>query len=179
MPDVEAVLAHLRQTRGAGGRGRRSDLSLWLQKHHDALAAEFTRGGVSWEAFAAALGKGGLLDGSGKPPTAVGCRSAWSRVRRRVAATSAARQASATPAASAPPKGVTMLGARSDAFGPVDDLEPRRTFRMATLKGMEPGSASASAPAAPVPVPRPVVQVQDPDEVIARMFRRPPPVPKG
>ncbi len=76
MPDVEMVLAQLRQIRGAGGRGRRSDLSLWLQKHHDSLVAEFARGGVSWEAFAAALGKGGLLDGSGKPPTAVGCRSA-------------------------------------------------------------------------------------------------------
>ena len=75
------AFATIGQAIGRGG-GRRSPLYLWFQEHHDELAAGFARNAPAWQPLADFLGKQGVLDVDGKPPTARAVRDAWWRVRR-------------------------------------------------------------------------------------------------
>lgn len=80
-PLPAAAFAAIGQPIGRGG-GRRSPLYLWFQEHHDELAAGFARKAPTWQPLADFLGKQGVLDADGKPPTARAARDAWWRVRR-------------------------------------------------------------------------------------------------
>src|SRR4051794_9012360 len=82
-PSPTAALTAISQTRGRGG-GRRSPLYLWFREHHDELAAGFARNAPAWQPLATFLGKQGVLDVDGKPPTARAARDAWWRVRRDI-----------------------------------------------------------------------------------------------
>src|ERR1700682_5409842 len=67
------------------GRGRRSQLYLWLRAHHDQLVEGFDRTGPSWSRIATHLGDNGVVDGAGKQPAPETVRTTWYRVRRDVA----------------------------------------------------------------------------------------------
>jgi hypothetical protein len=82
-PLPAAAFTAIGQTTGRG-RGRRSPLYLWFREHHDELAAGFARNAPAWQPLATFLGKQGVLDVDGKPPTARAARDAWWRVRRVV-----------------------------------------------------------------------------------------------
>ena len=69
----------------AGGRGRKSDVYLWLRNNHDELEAAFRINAPSWPAMADYLNRCGIKGGDGTPPTAAAVRSAWTRVTGDVA----------------------------------------------------------------------------------------------
>jgi hypothetical protein len=99
-PDVAGAIAAIAQAK-AHGRGRKSPVFLWLLTHHDELVVAFEVNAPSWPALAPYLGKGGVLNGDGKPPTASSVQNAWARVRKRVAGKPARKPASSVSAAPA------------------------------------------------------------------------------
>ena len=178
-PDVAEAIREMRKG-PAGGRGRRSPIYLWLHMNHDRLLAEFQRNAPSWERLVAFLGQSGLRDGEGKTPTVRNARDTWYRVRSDVKALRARQEtedgtAEVAPGVRLAPEPKEQAVAR-DPFGPADDEQPRRAFKLATLKGMEPGATPpqpAPPPSAEPPLKPAGEAVQDPDEVISRLFGRP------
>jgi len=182
------------------GRGRRSQIYLWLRARHDQLVESFAETGPAWSSIAAHLGNIGLVGGWGKPPAPETVRKAWYLVRRDVAARagSAPGVVFARPTTSAPvlPAPVIPLAG--------DPVSPERGVRTVGLKSApaalavrenglpsdadipegEPSpepefkfatfpSWSPSAPRSDASATSAVSQRQDPDEVIARLLARP------
>jgi hypothetical protein len=83
-PTVADALAAMSRAK-AGGRGRKSQVHLWLRQNHDEIEAAFKLNAPSWPAMAEYLGKAGLKGGDGNLPTAAGVRSTWARVVDEVA----------------------------------------------------------------------------------------------
>jgi hypothetical protein len=67
-----------------------------MRQRHAALAAAFDETPPAWAVVAAQMADHGITDADGKPPTAMGARQTWYRVRRDVAAR-AAKLAPTTP----------------------------------------------------------------------------------
>ena len=95
--------------RSGGGRGRKSDLTRFLE-NEDAVAAiaAMTLNGHSWSAVAAFLSTQGIKDGVGQPPSG-------GRVRR---AYWLARRSASAPAPLAKEISTVTTGARVDASPP-------------------------------------------------------------
>ncbi|MGI4942719.1 MAG: hypothetical protein ACRYHQ_19505 [Janthinobacterium lividum] len=102
-----AELDALLEQDGMGGRGRRSSLSRWLRNNHDEFAAMLATKDPGWDKVAVGLGKMGLLDGGGKPPTGARVRKVWWETRRDRCAAQPAIQAAGdiAPAVRAVPAG--------------------------------------------------------------------------
>ena len=80
--DVDDVLAALKR-QPSKVRGGHSPIYLWLWRHHDQLQGELNLPRrTDWSALASELGKRGIVDGNGKPPTAERTRKAWWQVGR-------------------------------------------------------------------------------------------------
>jgi hypothetical protein len=79
------VLTAIRTQVGPG----RSPLYRWMRQRHADLAAAFDETPPAWGVFAAQMTALGITDADGKPPTAIGARQTWYRVRRDVAARAA------------------------------------------------------------------------------------------
>lgn len=80
--DVDDVLAALKR-QPSKVRGGHSPIYLWLWRHHDQLQGELNLPRrTDWSALASELGKRGIMDGNGKPPTAERTRKAWWQVNR-------------------------------------------------------------------------------------------------
>lgn len=79
------VLTAIRTQVGPG----RSPLYRWMRQRHADLAAAFDETPPAWGVFAAQMAALGITDADGKPPTAIGARQTWYRVRRDVAARAA------------------------------------------------------------------------------------------
>lgn len=84
IPDDELFeqLAALPGPKEAGGRGKRSPLSLWLIANKDRFAALLAEKRLSMDDIAAKLAEAGLLDGAKKPPTGRRLRKAWYEINR-------------------------------------------------------------------------------------------------
>jgi hypothetical protein len=103
---LEAILADPRFRR----RRTHSPLYEWMKEHHDAVAEEFAKYGPQWALRIAAMQEGGLLDGTGKPPTVRTAQRTWYRVRADLEDGKQAKQARASDAAKLPArKPVTTL----------------------------------------------------------------------
>ncbi len=64
-------------------RGGHSPLYLWLWRHHEQLKGELNLPRrTDWSALAGELGRRGIMDGNGKPPTTDRTRKAWWQVNR-------------------------------------------------------------------------------------------------
>lgn len=82
MADVDDVLAVLKR-QPSKVRGGHSPVYLWLWRHHEHLKGELTLPRrMNWSALADELGRRGIMDGDGKPPTAERTRKAWWQVGR-------------------------------------------------------------------------------------------------
>ncbi len=80
--DVDDVLAALKR-QPSKVRGGHSPIYLWLWQHYDQLQGELNLPRrTDWSALASELGKRGIMDGNGKPPTAERTRKAWWQVNR-------------------------------------------------------------------------------------------------
>jgi hypothetical protein len=158
------------------GRGRRSQLYLWLRAHHDQLAASFAEIGPAWGSIAAHLGNIGLVGGWGDPPAPETVRKAWYLVRRDVAANRAKSNGSAAD----DPTLVVTFTSQPASTSPVppapvtpptdDPAPPERRFRMARLRSAPAASAVRDDPPSASPPngePGPAI---DPEEVLARLF---------
>ncbi len=64
----------------------RSEVYVWMKRHHTRLAAQFEGVRVQWAGVAAKLAELGIKDVNGNPPKAASVRRTWWRVRRDVAA---------------------------------------------------------------------------------------------
>jgi hypothetical protein len=175
-PDLSQALAEMEKAR-ARGRGRRSPLYLWFRANHDRIAEEFSQNAPSWPALAAFLGKNGLTNGDGKPPSAEGARTVWYRVRREMAAVRARKSSPKAETETAP--GVRLLPSASSSVPPPglmdhdEDAENQRrpVFTMATLRGMKPSGDSPMEVAKPAATTSPTpVQDIDPQEVLSRFL---------
>jgi hypothetical protein len=167
--DVTISVAELtaeNTTARTSGRGRRSQLYLWLRAHHDQLAEAFSQTGPAWSQIATSLGNNGVVDGAGKEPTPETVRATWYRVRRDVAAARARR---AGPSPEGPAASVAFISstpARSAAslslVGPTagDPAPPHRTFGLAQPRGHRP-----SAPPVPESLAEPERVRRSPEEV--------------
>src|SRR3954454_10114445 len=138
--DPEEALALMREGR-VRGQGQRSPVLLWLLKNRETLERGFEETAPSWKGLAKYLGDHGVMDGDGKPPSAVATRQAWYRART-IGNRKRPSQEAATPEA-APSPAVTE---------PVPSLEgdagePPKRFGLATLRN--------PPPAAPAPEPKP------------------------
>src|SRR5437764_962354 len=78
--DPEEALALMREGRVRGQR-RRSPVLLWMLKNRETLERGFEETAPSWKGLAKYLGDHGVMDGDGKPPSAVATRQAWYRAR--------------------------------------------------------------------------------------------------
>lgn len=67
-------------------RSRHSTLYLWMRRNHAEISEQIALHGVHWPDVAVALGKDGLTDRTGKPPTANTCKQTWYRVAKAAAA---------------------------------------------------------------------------------------------
>ena len=77
--DVEAVIEAAKQKT----RGGHSPIYVWLWKHYDRLIVELAPPiSPNWAAMAEQFAKDGVMDGSGKPPTAVTVRQTFAKVAR-------------------------------------------------------------------------------------------------
>ena len=180
-PDVSEAIAEIRKA-GAGGRGRRSPLYVWLRDSHDQLVREFERAGPAWDALAVFLGARGVLDGYGRKPTGRGTRAVWFRVRADLKAASEKRASEP-----APPLGVTFATLAPDqtsAPAPAStdawdyQAGPRPTFKLATMRNATP----ADGPKPPEPlttttVPEPALDQTAIEERLAQFLGKP--VPAG
>ena len=68
--DPEEALALMREGRVRGQR-RRSPVLLWMLKNRETLERGFEETAPSWKGLAKYLGDHGVMDGDGKPPSAV------------------------------------------------------------------------------------------------------------
>lgn len=102
----------------------RSPLYIWLHDRHDMLLPELSRYGVNWQALADQFAAAGIQAGRGCVPTSKSVRQTWHRVRR-----------DRPTEAPLPAKPGFDRSAVFDEPGTED--APRKTFRHATLIGME------------------------------------------
>ena len=108
MADVDDILAALKR-QPSRVRGGHSPVYLWLWQHHEHLKGELTLPRrMDWSALAGELGRRGIMDGNGKPPTAERTRKAWWQVGRDKEAVTAGtfqrrRKAKQVQAAPSPP----------------------------------------------------------------------------
>jgi len=144
--DVQEILAVLRDT-PARARGGHSPIYLWLWRHHGQLQEELDPPcRPDWPALAAELGKRGVVDGAGKPPTAERTRKAWwqvSRDKAAVAAGTVRRRGKASAAVAGQPASQARPSSSAPDlplpfFEPVEavEVEPERkyTFQFASAK---------------------------------------------
>ena len=104
--DPEEALALMREGRVRGQR-RRSPVLLWLLKNRETLERGFEETAPSWKGLAKYLGDHGVMDGDGKPPSAVATRQAWYRARtignrKRPSQEAATPEAAPSPAVTEP-----------------------------------------------------------------------------
>lgn len=141
MADVDDVLAVLKR-QPSKVRGGHSPVYLWLWRHHEHLKGELTLPRrMNWSALADELGRRGIMDGDGKPPTAERTRKAWWQVGRDKEAAAAgtiqrrrrAKQAQAAPSppANAGPVGGSGLLPPGIKLVETDPPERRYQFRLA------------------------------------------------
>ena len=68
-----------------GGRGSaQSPLFRWLYRHHDEFAGMLEGVKPDWSVLAGILGRSGILDGEGRPPSGETARKTWHRVQAKV-----------------------------------------------------------------------------------------------
>jgi hypothetical protein len=181
LADVTVSVAELlaeNTTARTSGRGRRSQLYLWLRAHHDQLLDGFRGTGPSWSQIATHLGDNGVVDGAGKAPAPETVRATWYRVRGDVAAARArhAESAAGDPAPAvvftssmpAPPASPASDSPTPDADFEEEELPLEPEFKFATIPSWSPPAPRSDAPRTPA-----VSLRQDPDEVIARLLARP------
>jgi hypothetical protein len=97
---------------GPRRRGRRSPLYRWLNARADAFQMMLLEMQPTWQAVAGALAAQGLVDGTGKPPTAERVRQTWFKVRQSMPPPKLEPQARAPcPAAAEPAPGPTIAAA--------------------------------------------------------------------
>ena len=70
---------------------------LWMLRYQEALAVALARHQPDWASIAAALGNEGLLDRTGRLPTATVARKTWARVQQHIAAQTSETWASLAP----------------------------------------------------------------------------------
>ncbi len=138
--DVDDVLAALKR-QPSKVRGGHSPVYLWLWRHHDQLQGELNLPRrTDWSALADELGKRGIVDGNGKPPTAERTRKAWWQVGRDKEALAAgtirrrrkpALAAPSTPANASPSANNGML---PSGIEPPEEEPPKYTFKFASAK---------------------------------------------
>ena len=77
--------SRIERVRQASMLAGRSQLSRWMQQHHDTLTAAFAEAGrPNWKAIAAELTADGMTDAEGKPLSPERVRQTWFHVRKRV-----------------------------------------------------------------------------------------------
>ena len=136
---LDEVIAAARRSVGTGGG--HSPLYLWLWDNHDRLTEELAAPHQpNWQEMAATLGRLGVLDGTGKPPTAVTLRNTWWKIGRDKQAEAAGtrrrrgrpKEAIATPtvvpALPSPPPVPAAPPKPRPAAPPVDDPFAGMTF---------------------------------------------------
>ena len=138
--DVDDVLAALKR-QPSRMRGGHSPIYLWLWRHHERLKGELNLPRrTDWPALAGELGKRGIVDGNGKPPTAERTRKAWWQVNRDKEALAAGtirrrrklvQPAPSTPAPAAPAAERGML---PPGIEPAEEEPPKYTFKFAKAK---------------------------------------------
>jgi hypothetical protein len=102
----------------------RSELSRWMRRNHDALAARFQGDRkIDWRGLAHVFEQAGLVDRTGKPASAETARKAWERARKAVAAARAKSGRLETPARSVPAR-PAVSQAPAPAPEPADYGEP-------------------------------------------------------
>ena len=132
------------------GRGRRSQLYLWLRAHHDQLAESFAETGPAWSSIAAHLGNIGVVGGWGDPAAPETVRKAWYLVRRDVATARARRADPASErtvpgVAFIPPSAPSAPPPSAPTSAPDGDPYPRpRKFGLAGLRGHSPSVPPAA-----------------------------------
>jgi hypothetical protein len=84
--DLFSKLAALPGQKAAGGRGRRSELSLWLMRNRERFAAFLAEKHPAWEDVAEVLATEGITDGSRKPVSAPRLRKTWTAINRELGA---------------------------------------------------------------------------------------------
>ena len=110
MADVDDILAALKR-QPSKVRGGHSPVYLWLWRHHEHLKGELTLPRrTDWSTLAGELGRRGVMDGNGKPPTAERTRKAWWQV---------GRDKEAVGSRSGPR--TTLRPIRSGHYGPAED----------------------------------------------------------
>ena len=101
---LDEVIAAVRTPVGTGSG--HSPLYLWLWDNHDRLAEELSAPHQpNWQEMAATLGRLGILDGTGKPPTATRLRKTWWKIgqdKQAVAAGTTRRRGRPKEAATPP-----------------------------------------------------------------------------
>jgi len=156
--DPEEALALMREGRVRGQR-RRSPVLLWLLKNRETLERGFEETAPSWKGLAKYLGDHGVMDGDGKPPSAVATRQAWYRART-IGNRKRPSQEAATPEAEpAPARTEPVPSLEGDAGEP-----PPKRFGLATLRNHTP-----AAPA-PEPKPRPAPVKRDAEAAIRQLL---------
>ena len=172
-PDPHEALALMQRGR-VRGHGRRSPIVVWMQKNRLALEKGFAETTPSWGKLATYLGDHGILDGDGKRPTAEATRQAWYRARNM--AVSGGQQAPAGPVASRGSAIAASPAVVEKAAPPAprrDETEPaRRTFGVATPRGLHPAAKAASPVPTNAETPTSAATV-DVDEVLARFSGKP------
>ncbi len=138
--DVDDVLAALKR-QPSKVRGGHSPVYLWLWRHHDQLQGELNLPRrTDWSALAGELGKHGIMDGNGKPPTAERTRKAWWQVGRDKEALAAgsiqrrrkpALPTPSTPANASPSANNGML---PPGIEPPGEEPPKYDFKFASAK---------------------------------------------
>jgi hypothetical protein len=101
----------------------RSTLFLWMMDNRIEFGDVLARAGrPDWKALAETFAEQGLTDGDGKPPTPVGTRQTWWKVRRAMARKESPRASATKPP---PPAAVIRAPVRhDDDLPPDDDDEP-------------------------------------------------------
>lgn len=123
-------------------RGGHSPVYLWLWRHHDQLQGELNLPRrTDWSALAGELGKRGIVDGNGKPPTAERTRKAWWQVGRDKEALAAGtirrRRKPAQAAAPSTPANANAsanTGTLTSGIEPPEEEPPTYTFEFASAK---------------------------------------------
>lgn len=79
MASLKDVLAKAEEARG---RGKRSQLYLWMRKNYDGLNNRIRSGELTWDGLTAAIVSAGLTDAEGKLPTKKRCQNTFYVLRR-------------------------------------------------------------------------------------------------
>lgn len=158
----------LRRALNAIGRGKHSELYLWMRHHHSALKANFKEKGPSWQALVVVFAEEGLTDAAGNPPTLRTAQQTWYRVCREVEKGRRGQADGNVPTrrqtrqkdAPSEPEGSTLPDAVQHPSGvpPLERLQalaaarasgfatgPRRALRMPTLGGSAPAAEASGA----------------------------------